>query len=553
MKNLLCICKTVIILAMINITVLPSSVSGQDTTSDTSEYMTVHMLQGLCWYTITNEAGYVIAEINDVFGIDKITTLTCKLTIQAPAKNQGVLLQFTGFNVTDSEDCHDDTLIIFDGPDTSSPELSPVNGLCGDTNPGNYMSSGDTLTLMLLTDQLGNGYDENEYSSMFFATWTAFTGLEDDTPVSSSYESVEPIGADELFCCESGDVCINIMFACDGVKNCVDASDEGPSACTTDYGLFGTLEILAIVLVALALVTAFLAFIAFVTCFCRSLWRDDKSLMESTEYEYENLGRSDTTSSQGSTDHLMVDNSPRGITLPPSSFTGIPRPVVDPNEAFNMNMFDTTETLASIASRRLRRQADIEDANRNVVYNPNAALDEDAARSMMMSNFTWQLPRAQVDDSEQQSGMVRSRSMNSIVSVGQWENFWLRRAPENVEIIEAERIPFGLDPYEVISEADTSYMNEALTSDEQSIGRVLQRPFVRNSSHRRSRSLSPSGRAPPHEGSAAPRDLLSPDEEWHMGRSRSDYAQLTRNVNRTQDMPRFFLSGINPSVPGSEV
>ena len=135
------------------------------------------MLQGLCWYTITNEAGYVIAEINDVFGIDKITTLTCKLTIQAPAKNQGVLLQFTGFNVTESEDCHDDTLIIFDGPDTSSPEMSPVNGLCGDTNPGSYMSSGDTLTLMLLTDQLGDGYDENEYNSMFYATWTAFTGI----------------------------------------------------------------------------------------------------------------------------------------------------------------------------------------------------------------------------------------------------------------------------------------------------------------------------------------------------------------------------------------
>ena len=35
------------------------------------------------------------------------------------------------------------------------------------------------------------------------------------------------------------------MFACDGVKNCVDASDEGPSACTTGKLVTHVLEIVS--------------------------------------------------------------------------------------------------------------------------------------------------------------------------------------------------------------------------------------------------------------------------------------------------------------------
>ena len=136
------------------------------------------MFQGLCWYTVENEAGYVVATINmnDDSGIDLVTTLSCKLTIKAPVKNQGVLFQFTSFNVTETEGCVDDSVRIFDGEDTASPLLTSVEGLCGDYNPGSYMSTGDALTVLFYTDQLGDGYKDLDYTSMFKATWTAFQG-----------------------------------------------------------------------------------------------------------------------------------------------------------------------------------------------------------------------------------------------------------------------------------------------------------------------------------------------------------------------------------------
>ena len=310
----------------------------------------------------------------------------------------------------------------------------------------------------------------------------------------------------------------------------------------TDYGLFGSLEILAVVLVSLSLVTSFFSFIAFVTCFCRSLLRSDESkrLLESTDdFIYQQAGPSGPLPRTQSAEDLM-ERAPR--TFP----GGVPRSA----ELYpDSRPIQIIETSVDRDRQYLRRQPSLEDRARNVVYNENAApvMDEETYRQMILSNFSWRLPRPQV-----QEPLVRSRSMESIVSFGDWDNFWLVQRVTDEESSQTtysdrnrERVHLGIDPYEVLP-ADTLYMNE-----HRSRGDVDDRRTSR--SHRRSRSLSPSGRSRLYQDdSSVSRDPLSPDEEYHVGRSRADYEQLA-NMHRTRDVPRFFLGGPSPTVQGSEV
>ena len=322
----------------------------------------------------------------------------------------------------------------------------------------------------------------------------------------------------------------------------------------TDYGVFGSLEVLAVVLVALALVTSFLAFIAFITCFCRYLVKGDenKRLLESTEFVYQDAGTSGVP--QHNSEFLMERTDLLRETPARSFPGGVPRATTDfdPN-AYSRPLEIIRTSAFGDEGHFLRRQASLEDRSRNVVYNDNyyeepESMSEAEYRSMLLSNFSYRLPRAR------EPSMVRSRSMESIVSYGPWDNFILmQRATDDTSSTAAtDSIHLGIDPYEVISQSSTSYANESnsrLTVPETIDSRHPRR--TDRTSQRRSRSLSPFGRAE-FEIGASSRDPLSPDEEFHVGRTPADYEQLA-NVNRTRDVPRFFLRGPNPSVPGSEV
>ncbi|XP_064599329.1 membrane frizzled-related protein-like isoform X2 [Liolophura sinensis] len=127
----------------------------------------------------------------------------CKLTVQV-ANGKRIMAKFSSLDIESSAFCRDDRLTLYDGPSTTSPALSGINGICGFSTPSTvYVTSGQYLTLYFQSD--------------FLLQYKGFTVIL--TEFSYTCNNVTS------FHCRNRR-CIDSSLTCDGWNNCGDSTDE---------------------------------------------------------------------------------------------------------------------------------------------------------------------------------------------------------------------------------------------------------------------------------------------------------------------------------------
>ncbi|XP_077865326.1 low-density lipoprotein receptor-related protein 12-like [Saccoglossus kowalevskii] len=258
-------------------------------------YRVVNMFTGICWQSITAEAGIIYTRHLE-FGINMMVNLNCKVTIMAPFDGQRVVLNFAAFDIHESEGCTSDKVLVYDGDNIQSELLTPLEGLCGDSAPESFNSSGNSLTIRFVTDH--NDTYEFQQKGGFVAYFTAFIPESDDTSV--ILDDLLPEDWNDQYCCRVGGMCIPIKYTCDGFKNCADNSDEELSKCTEGGNILDILSELTglsrgtiiglIILMLLVVLLVLLAIIYY--CCCRDKRKVKRKLTKKNyiaqdEYEYD--------------------------------------------------------------------------------------------------------------------------------------------------------------------------------------------------------------------------------------------------------------------------
>ncbi|XP_077865323.1 uncharacterized protein LOC144351928 [Saccoglossus kowalevskii] len=214
-------------------------------------YKEVNMFDGNCWNNVVSEAGKLVTHDNRQM-VSSTLSLICKTTIKTRKVGSRINLSFFAFSLVESPGCETEALHIYDGESINSPILTQDSGgLCGDIDPGVYSSSGSALTVHYtakaevapptyapeVTDDVTRG---------FIAWWTSYvpvTAINNDTDSNEGGSLIEMHG-ETLFCCIDGIMCINSVYRCDGINNCLDESDETILYCKLGKSWLGDLAVL---------------------------------------------------------------------------------------------------------------------------------------------------------------------------------------------------------------------------------------------------------------------------------------------------------------------
>ncbi|XP_070574878.1 membrane frizzled-related protein-like [Ptychodera flava] len=139
--------------------------------------------------------------------------MDCTMVLEVPTDHK-ILLQFTRFALEPPTDgvCTD-KVNIYDGSSVSSPSLAA--DLCDDLSVDDLMTTGNSVTLRLQTDAIGN-------DKGFAIIYTAFTD-----PVNGACPS-------EYLACSVTPICIPDALACNNYDHCGDGTDESDCADESD-------------------------------------------------------------------------------------------------------------------------------------------------------------------------------------------------------------------------------------------------------------------------------------------------------------------------------
>ncbi|RUS89693.1 hypothetical protein EGW08_002511 [Elysia chlorotica] len=166
-----------------------------------SNGLTLEFMELLCGRTYTFDTSF---QMDSGTGITYKNQLDCSLTVTAPS-GHFVLALITRFELEAafSGTCSD-YLDFHNGTDTSAPKLNPTD-LCGwGTNiPSNLTSSGQSMTLRLVTDSTGVYHG---FNIVFTAVYS------------------EPCTGSDFAC--ANQLCIDPSLRCDNYDQCGDKSDE---------------------------------------------------------------------------------------------------------------------------------------------------------------------------------------------------------------------------------------------------------------------------------------------------------------------------------------
>ncbi|XP_005094706.1 neuropilin and tolloid-like protein 1 [Aplysia californica] len=210
------------------------------------DYSLLYM-ESACGTTITFTESF---QMDSSTGITYKNLLDCELTVTGPS-GHFVVAQITRFELEAAltGSCTD-YLDVHDGTSTSATKLnsSPVCG-SGTSIPSNFTSSGDSMTLHLLSDSSG-----------------VYTGFNMVFVAATS----EPCSSSQLNCNTS--VCIPSSLECDGFDQCGDSTDEQDCAAKASSDGPDVVMIVLITLTVLVVIGCVVAFVAY-RIYDRNRWK----------------------------------------------------------------------------------------------------------------------------------------------------------------------------------------------------------------------------------------------------------------------------------------
>ncbi|XP_022096107.1 uncharacterized protein LOC110982168 [Acanthaster planci] len=213
-------------------------------------------IHGDCWQYVNHRGGKIFSHAGHGRYADNTD---CKVTVTT-TPGRRIHAVFESFDLTESVNCYQDEVIVYDGRYYSSLMLSGAPyGLCGTDLPPRYReldTTGNELTVRFITD---NVLSSNKGFSVVYTTFV---------PEETRTEK------DNCFDCEGGSMCIDSSLTCDSLWNCADGSDESFQLCsveptespTASNGWLGWMGTLLAITVAVVIVV-FLA-VSLVACYC---------------------------------------------------------------------------------------------------------------------------------------------------------------------------------------------------------------------------------------------------------------------------------------------
>ncbi|XP_038070161.1 uncharacterized protein LOC119739338 [Patiria miniata] len=240
-----------LMLLLLSVTLLPNA-SAYNTTFVQRD------IDGECWQYVNHRGGKIFSHAGHGRYADNTD---CKVTVTT-SPGRRIRAVFESFDVTESVNCYQDEVIVYDGRFFSSLMLSGAPyGLCGTDLSPRYReleTTGNVLTVRFITD---NVLSSNKGFSVVYTTF-----VPDETRKAN----------DKCFECEDGSMCIDTGLTCDSLWNCADGSDESFQLCSVGptespaatQGWLGWMGTLLAITVA-AIIVFFLLISIVVCCCCR--------------------------------------------------------------------------------------------------------------------------------------------------------------------------------------------------------------------------------------------------------------------------------------------
>ncbi|XP_054748191.2 uncharacterized protein LOC129253789 [Lytechinus pictus] len=171
-------------------------------------------VNGKCNHLVHHSNGRIISHLGTAHYADN---KDCRVTISvAPGKR--LFLRFDRFDITDSVNCFQDEVLIYDGTSISSPMLTGrLYGLCGSL-PRQYRtmhSSGNEVTVRFITDDVTS---DNQGFAISYVSYV---------PTSAADAS----DSSNCFPCRESSMCIDRHLMCDNLWHCPEGSDESFQLC----------------------------------------------------------------------------------------------------------------------------------------------------------------------------------------------------------------------------------------------------------------------------------------------------------------------------------
>ncbi|XP_782482.2 uncharacterized protein LOC577140 [Strongylocentrotus purpuratus] len=171
-------------------------------------------VNGKCNHLAHHSNGRIISHLGTTHYADN---KDCQVTISvAPGKR--LFLRFDRFDITDSVNCFQDEVLVYDGTTISSPMLTGrLYGLCGSL-PRQYRtmhSSSNEVTVRFITDDVTS---DNQGFAISYVSYV---------PTSAADAS----DSNNCFACRESSMCIDRHLMCDNLWHCPEGSDESFQLC----------------------------------------------------------------------------------------------------------------------------------------------------------------------------------------------------------------------------------------------------------------------------------------------------------------------------------